>query len=85
MKYVLVLSMSLGLICVRPLIQNILFLFLFVQSFKRWRGMIFFGTRVIPGSRVISFNFFLRGGGEFRVQGSVKLLGYARYGHFYSH
>lgn len=57
-KYVLVLSMSLGLIRVRPLIQNILFLFLFVQSFERWRGDDFFGTRVIPGSRVISFNFF---------------------------
>ena len=54
--------------------------------------MIFFGTGVIPGSRLISFNFFLEGrgwgggggGGESRVQGPVKLSGYARYGHFYS-
>lgn len=31
--------------------------------------MIFFEARVIPGSRVISFNFLLRvGGGEGRVQ-----------------
>ena len=54
-KYVLVLSMSLGLIRVRPLIQNILFLFRFVQSFKRWRWDYFF--RDEGDSRVLS-NFF---------------------------
>lgn len=31
--------------------------------------MIFFGTRVIPGSRVISFNFFLGAGGGVQSPG----------------
>ena len=54
-KYVLVLSMSLGLIRVRPLIQNILFLFRFVQSFKRWRGDFFFRDE---GDSRVQSNFF---------------------------
>ena len=54
-KYVLVLSMSLGLIRVRPLIQNILFLFRFVQSFKRWRGDYFFRDE---GDSRVQSNFF---------------------------
>ena len=55
MKYFLVLSMSLGLIRVQPLIQNILFLFLFVQSFKKWRGDDFFRD---GGDSRVQSNFF---------------------------
>ena len=68
MKNFSVLSMSLGLIRVRPLIKTDYFSFFLFTIFNgggdgRGWGVIFFGTRVIPGSRVISLNFFLRGVG----------------------
>ena len=59
-----------------------LFLFLFLQSFKRWwggggGGNFFGGGGLIPGSREI---FFGGGGGKPRVQGPVRqILGYANY------
>ena len=64
-----------------------LFLFLFLQTFKRWEGWIFFWGK---GDSKVHRNFvWERGGGlvqspgsrvqslESRVQGSLQLLGYA--------